>query len=153
MTHTYTDTHRYTTLAQRRAVKTINSFADNLQRCVYTKCFEASPVPVKQRRAPDENVVGRVRHCGDAVELKFTCIGVQRAVDCRAQRPLALCQHTATTHTASSYKGKERKDYLYSGIILRIISKRSGMDHTVLPANTPCPVSYTHLTLPTKRIV
>jgi len=38
-------------------------------------------------------------------------------------------------------KGKEKKDDLYSAFILRIISKRSGMDqqdHTVLPANTPC---------------
>ena len=35
-------------------------------------------------------------------------------------------------------EGKERKDYLYSAFVLRMISKRSGMDHTVLPANTPC---------------
>ena len=31
---------------------------------------------------------------------------------------------------------KERKEYLYSAFILQIVSKHSGMDHTVLPANT-----------------
>jgi len=35
-------------------------------------------------------------------------------------------------------KGKEK--YLYSAIYYAcIVSKRSDMDHTVLPANTPCP--------------
>jgi len=34
-------------------------------------------------------------------------------------------------------KGKE--EYLYSAIYyVCMVSKRSGMDHTVLPANTPC---------------
>jgi len=34
-------------------------------------------------------------------------------------------------------KGKE--EYLYSSILYTMyISMRSGMDHTVLPANTPC---------------
>ena len=35
-------------------------------------------------------------------------------------------------------KEKEMKEYLYSAFILRTVSKRSGIDHTVLPANTPC---------------
>jgi len=33
----------------------------------------------------------------------------------------------------------EKEEYLYSAILYtRYISKRSGMDHTVLAANTPC---------------
>jgi len=36
-------------------------------------------------------------------------------------------------------KGKERKCiYLYSAFYTMYISKLSGIDHTVLPANTPC---------------
>ena len=35
-------------------------------------------------------------------------------------------------------KEKEMKEYLYNAFILRIISKRSVMDHTLSRANTPC---------------
>jgi len=36
-------------------------------------------------------------------------------------------------------KRKGREEYLYSTILYTMyISKRSGMDHTVLSANTPC---------------
>jgi len=35
-------------------------------------------------------------------------------------------------------KGKERRAYIYSAIDYEsLVSKRSDMDHTVLPANTP----------------
>ena len=49
-----------------------------------------------------------------------------------------LKREVEMVRVSSSSLGKERKDYLYNAFILQIISKRSGMDHTVLPANTPC---------------
>jgi len=40
---------------------------------------------------------------------------------------------------AHGVKRKEKEEYLYSAILYTMyISKRSGMDHTVLSANTPC---------------
>jgi len=41
---------------------------------------------------------------------------------------------------ASTYVVKERKGrvFIYRHLYIMYISKRSGMDHTVLPANTPC---------------
>jgi len=45
------------------------------------------------------------------------------------------------THSHTLYikgKKKEKKDYLYSTFKLQIISKRSGVEHIVLRANTPC---------------
>ena len=35
-------------------------------------------------------------------------------------------------------KRKGKEEYLYSAFIQRLVSKRSDMDHTVLPANSPC---------------
>ena len=54
-------------------------------------------------------------------------------------QPMHQTEDRLTTHwqlvlQVSQRKGKERL-ILYSAFILRIISKRSGMDHTVLPAN------------------
>jgi len=34
---------------------------------------------------------------------------------------------------------KEKEEYLYSTFIQRLVSKRSDMDHTVLPANYTMP--------------
>ena len=51
-----------------------------------------------------------------------------------------LYSSSVTTH-CHQHKGKERKgkeEYLYSAICTMCILKRPGMDHTVLPANTPC---------------
>ena len=36
-------------------------------------------------------------------------------------------------------KGKGKEEYLYSSFIQRLVSKRSDMDHTVLPANYTMP--------------
>ena len=36
-------------------------------------------------------------------------------------------------------KRKEKQEYLYSAVIQRLVSKRSDMDHTVLPANYTMP--------------
>ena len=54
----------------------------------------ASTLPVKQYAAPDENVVGRVRHCSDAFEMELLGFGVVCAVDLLTQRPLVLCEQT-----------------------------------------------------------
>ena len=40
----------------------------------------------------------------------------------------------------SPYKGKGKEEYLYSALLATVVhSKRSGMDHTVLPANNTMP--------------
>jgi len=42
-------------------------------------------------------------------------------------------------HQANLKERRGKEEYLYSAILYTMyISKRSGMDHTVLPANTPC---------------
>jgi len=67
---------------------------------------------VKQRGAPDQNMVGRVRHCGDAIETKLGRIGyILGTVDLLAQRPLVICEHTVITATAAAITplGNERQ--------------------------------------------
>ena len=55
-------------------------------------------------------------------------------------------KHCKATVTCTVYlvtvtrKGKEKEEYLYSAFILRLVSKHSDMDHTVLPANYTMPV-------------
>jgi len=53
---------------------------------------------------------------------------------------IIMIWYDMTWYYVTRYAGKKGKEgHLYSAFyILRIVSKRSGMDHTVLPANTSC---------------
>jgi len=42
--------------------------------------------------------------------------------------------------TGDTEKGKKKEEYLYSAFLAKVVhSKRSGTDHTVLPANNTMP--------------
>jgi len=45
-----------------------------------------------------------------------------------------------------THKGKGKEEYLYSGFLAKVVhSKRSGMDHTVLPANNTIAAHYSFI--------
>jgi len=44
-----------------------------------------------------------------------------------------------SSSSSSSSKSKGQEEYLYSAFIQRLVSKRSDMDHTVVPANYNMP--------------
>ena len=47
-------------------------------------------------------------------------------------------QHTCRILTVSATEYGREEEYLYTTFIQRLVSRRSDMDHTVLPANLPC---------------
>ena len=54
------------------------------------------------------------------------------------------CFSVPTSYTVDSsglavFKGKGKEEYLYSAFVQRLVSKRSDIDHTVLPANYTMP--------------
>ena len=67
---------------------------------------------------------------------------VQRGGDWARPQPAQAppwCIPNVTVHPSMAKKGKSKGKSIYIAIIFVVHARRSGMDHTVLPATTPMP--------------